>query len=59
MSKKEFTTEELAAIRDYNNRRNREWWAKQTPEERRSRRAQYALNAIRRQHGGNDDNHQT
>ena len=49
MAAKEFTAEELAAIRDYNNRRNREWWAKQSADERRARRAQYALNAIRRQ----------
>lgn len=42
------TAAELDAIRAYNAQRNREWWNRQTPEERRARRQQYALAAIRR-----------
>lgn len=44
----ELTKDELQAIRDYHNERNRNWWHKQSPEERRARRQRYALNAIRR-----------
>lgn len=45
------TPAELEAIRQYNNTRNRDWWARQSPEERRARRQRYALNAINRAKG--------
>ena len=54
MEDKEFTAEELAAIREYNNRRNREWWAKQSADERRARRKQYTLNTINRMKAKNE-----
>ena len=41
------TNAELAEIREYQRKRNREWWAKQSPDERRERRQRYALNAAR------------
>lgn len=50
------TAEEQAQIRAYNNERNRKWWEKQTPEERRERRNRYALNAIRKKQNAADHN---
>jgi hypothetical protein len=47
----QITQEELDEIRKSNNARNREWWAKQSPEERRARRQRYALNLIRNKKG--------
>lgn len=42
------TAAEEQAARDYLQSYTREWWAKQSPEERRARRLRYALNAAKR-----------
>ena len=47
--------DELAAIREYHNKRNRDWWHRMTKEERREKRNQYALNAIRRKQKENNE----
>jgi len=43
-----FTDEELAAIREERNRRNREWWARMSAEERKAKRRQYDLRSATR-----------
>lgn len=48
MQNTEVTAHDLEAIRQLNAKRQREWWAKMTPAERKARRLQYALNAIRK-----------
>lgn len=42
------TDEQRQKVRQENARRQREWWGKQSPEERRERRERYILNAILR-----------
>lgn len=49
MEKTVFTESELAAIRALNNAQNRSWWQKMTPEQRRAKRREYALNRVKRQ----------
>lgn len=42
------TDEEIQMIRNFNNQRQREWWARQSQDERRERRQRYALTQARR-----------
>lgn len=44
----ELTPDELREIRAYRSRMQREWWNRQTPEERRERRQRYDLNRAKR-----------
>lgn len=56
------TAAELQEIRAYNNARNREWWARQSQDERRERRQKYALTQARRkaaQERAEQDDNQT
>ena len=50
MEKKQPTAAESkqSAAKAQNAKRQREFWARQTPEERRARRLRYALNAAKR-----------
>lgn len=52
----EFTAEQLEIIRQERNRRNREWWQRMSPEQRKQKRLEYSLNqAMRRKKEAAED----
>lgn len=48
MTAETMTAEELAMIRAYRAKKQREFWARMTPDERRERRNRYELNAAKK-----------